>query len=92
MDSVELSVIRCDGFQRNGGQSLWSNLIKPTNLTGASLQNKNAAPVTELVIEPGNVEIERGSALTVVAKFPEVVRQTQCWSSLIWSKINVSSR
>ena len=39
----------------------------------ASRDRNAAAPVTELVIEPGDTEIERGSALTVVAKFPGVV-------------------
>ena len=49
------------------------DLIKPTQSAGVTSQKKNAAPSTELVIEPGDVEIERGSALTVVAKFPAVV-------------------
>ncbi|MFO0976441.1 MAG: hypothetical protein U0996_08590 [Planctomycetaceae bacterium] len=39
----------------------------------ADLQKK--PPVTELVIEPGNTEIELGTALTVVAKFPGTVPQ-----------------
>ncbi len=49
------------------------DLIKPAQNAGATSQKEDALPITELVIEPGNIEIERGSALTVVAKFPAVV-------------------
>jgi hypothetical protein len=39
----------------------------------AEAEQKAKEQITELVIEPGHTEIERGSALTVVAKFPGVV-------------------
>ncbi|HQZ66783.1 MAG TPA: hypothetical protein PLY87_16940, partial [Planctomycetaceae bacterium] len=49
-------------------------LVRPSSVTGNTAEKTNkTAPVTELVIEPGDTEIERGSALTVVAKFPGVV-------------------
>jgi len=41
--------------------------------TGAADTKLSAPQITELVIEPGDTEIERGSALTVVAKFPGIV-------------------
>jgi len=39
----------------------------------ADEQKKPGAPVTELVIEPGDTELEQGTALTVVARFPGTV-------------------
>jgi len=49
------------------------NLIQPSDNIAAINQSQKAVPVTQLVIEPGDTEIERGSALTVVAKFPDVI-------------------
>ncbi len=49
------------------------NLIQPSNGIESVLLGKQSVPITQLVIEPGDTEIERGSALTVVAKFPGVV-------------------
>lgn len=50
------------------------DLVKPVSDTTLSSGSKAAATlVTELVIEPGDTEIEQGAALTVVARFPGVV-------------------
>jgi hypothetical protein len=50
------------------------DLLKPSSVLERAESNTEApaTPVTELVIEPGNTEIELGSALTVVARFPGV--------------------
>jgi hypothetical protein len=50
------------------------DLLKPSSIVDRAESNAEApaAPVTELVIEPGDTEIELGSALTVVARFPGV--------------------
>jgi hypothetical protein len=50
------------------------DLLKPSSIVERAESNTEApaTPVTELVIEPGNTEIELGSALTVVARFPGV--------------------
>lgn len=50
------------------------DLLKPSSIINRAEGNAEApaSPVTELVIEPGHTEIERGSALTVVARFPGV--------------------
>lgn len=50
------------------------DLLKPSSVLDRAESNTEApaTPVTELVIEPGNTEIELGSALTVVARFPGV--------------------
>ncbi len=45
----------------------------PSELTTAKDDQPSSDPstrVTELVVEPGDTEVERGAALTVVAKFP----------------------
>ena len=50
------------------------DLIRPSTAEAAAeLQKQAAELLTELVIEPGDTEIELGSALTVVARFPGVV-------------------
>ncbi|MDA1230012.1 MAG: hypothetical protein O2856_04495, partial [Planctomycetota bacterium] len=49
------------------------DLVKPKNTAGSTAEKKQSPPVTELVIEPGDTEIERGSALTVVARFPDAL-------------------
>ena len=49
------------------------DLIKPSGRAAAGSELKQAKLVTELVIEPGDTEVERGSALTVVARFPGIV-------------------
>ncbi len=51
------------------GRNLNSPLIEAASKT----QKKPSIPITQLVIEPGDTEIERGSALTVVARFPGAV-------------------
>ncbi len=50
------------------------DLLKPSSVLDRAESNTEApaTPVTELVIEPGDTEIELGSALTVVARFPGV--------------------
>jgi hypothetical protein len=50
------------------------DLLKPSSIVDRAESNAEApvTPVTELVIEPGDTEIELGSALTVVARFPGV--------------------
>ena len=50
------------------------DLLKPSSVLDRAESNAEApaTPVTELVIEPGDAEIELGSALTVVARFPGV--------------------
>lgn len=50
------------------------DLLKPSSIVDRAESNAGApaTPVTELVIEPGDTEIELGSALTVVARFPGV--------------------
>jgi hypothetical protein len=50
------------------------DLLKPSSVPDRAESNAEApaTPVTELVIEPGDTEIELGSALTVVARFPGV--------------------
>jgi hypothetical protein len=50
------------------------DLLKPSSIVERAESNAEApaTPVTELVIEPGDTEIELGSALTVVARFPGV--------------------
>jgi hypothetical protein len=50
------------------------DLLKPSSIAERAESNTEApaTPVTELVIEPGNTEIELGAALTVVARFPGV--------------------
>ena len=50
------------------------DLLKPSSVLDRAESNAEApaTPVTELVIEPGDTEIELGSALTVVARFPGV--------------------
>ncbi|MBL8810938.1 MAG: hypothetical protein JNM43_12230 [Planctomycetaceae bacterium] len=45
------------------------------NTAKAEADSEKKPPVTELVIEPGNTEIELATALTVVAKFPGTVPQ-----------------
>ncbi|MCA9008960.1 MAG: hypothetical protein KDB01_04395 [Planctomycetaceae bacterium] len=49
------------------------DLIKPSAEATAVTGNTPSALNGLLVIEPGNTEIERGSALTVVAEFPGIV-------------------
>ena len=49
------------------------DLINPASSASPGSQKIRTAQVTELVIEPGDTEIERGSSLTVVARFPGVV-------------------
>jgi hypothetical protein len=50
------------------------DLLKPSSIVDRAESNAEApaTPVTELMIEPGNTEIELGAALTVVARFPGV--------------------
>jgi hypothetical protein len=50
------------------------DLLKPSSVLDRAESNSEApaTPVTELVIEPGDTEIELRSALTVVARFPGV--------------------
>ena len=49
------------------------DLIKPLSVEAVAETKPTATPVTELVIEPGDTELERGTSLTVVARFPGVV-------------------
>jgi len=49
------------------------DLIRPSTAKETTEEKKAAELLTELVIEPGDTEIELGSALTVVATFPGVV-------------------
>ncbi len=49
------------------------DLIRPASNAVSDSQKQPITRVTELVIEPGDTEIESGSALTVVAKFPGIV-------------------
>jgi hypothetical protein len=49
------------------------DLIKPAAGVTAVTGKTQSSPTGQLVIEPGDTEIERGSALTVVAEFPGVV-------------------
>jgi hypothetical protein len=50
------------------------DLMKPRPAAEvADDEKKPGAPVTELVIEPGDTELEQGTALTVVARFPGTV-------------------
>lgn len=49
------------------------DLIKPPAEATAVTGKKPSSAIGHLVIEPGDTEIERGSALTVVAEFPGTV-------------------
>jgi hypothetical protein len=59
------------------------NLAAPSNNTTSVARNQQFVPITELLIEPGDIEIECGSALTVVAEFPVSYRQARFWNSSI---------
>jgi len=63
-------------------------MLPSADRSGAAEPERANPQITELVIEPGDTELELGSALTVVAKFPGVV-PTHAALELLDSKNNI---